>query len=946
MKALARTIVFMLVAWNSGIAMGYGDPHRSVEVGRLPDVIFPPGRAGCAVIIPAFIKFKQINVLVANQGTAGVFPRVRNGFPHVGVAANRRLPCIAANYLQYAFEISSAGSGVLEQTAYTLDGIGIFSDGTPGNGTIEFVAAADDTDSHLPGGLNYVIGTLNYFVPSSSQTSASDTAFTQTVSSANVGHLGTSTVLDFPLANGQPSVKLHLQAAWGYGAATSGVYNNHPIAAVYGYDVAGRWSIVNKDGGAMPTGAQFNVEVASATDDGAFTAPQAMGYQNAFLTPTAMDHDPQALMFASASSLGNPNAIGVYYNTGLTAWEIFGEGGANLGGGPTYVTRGVGASDIGSYIYNQQGGTISGNQLPLSYDHNVTAFSRIFLSNTSVGPVPSEIGVQWSSPTWVAYRQDQATMPSNASINVYLHKPAIIAAPTPGDSTGDRLGDISMVGVNSMPIAYSLGAGTFGGVNVQQNLSFLTYAGNSGAKAVAGDFDADGRIDVALTGPTGWTTIPAAFSNGDGTFRETNGGVEVNDQLLTLHPSVSGLPATGDAGFTGYASAPGAIPVSGDFNNDGMSDIALTGVSGWSTIPIAFSRGNGTFVGTNRGITQGDSNFPGWAAAPGVKVVGGDFNGDGTSDIALTGGAGWTTLPIAFSYNNIGFGSFRVENRSLATVPARAAETEAKVLAGDFDGDGKTDIAVVGDSSCEITIAFSNGDGTFHVGSSGYSLQVCMYGYQPSVRSFAGDFNGDGKADIGLVTTFYNLDGSQYRQSLIAFSNGDGTFTFSTHVVDVQQTADPISMVATNSGAVLSASQGSPALRDLARGRPTTESQPTLDGNQPFRAGDGNPDGTWDHQSVTHTDYMYQPYWQVDLGADRYVKYVDVFNRTDCCADRLSNYKIVTSLSDGTITTITVPSGTAGVPSSFMINAQARYVKIQLMGTNYLSLAEVYVWGQ
>jgi hypothetical protein len=52
------------------------------------------------------------------------------------------------------------------------------------------------------------------------------------------------------------------------------------------------------------------------------------------------------------------------------------------------------------------------------------------------------------------------------------------------------------------------------------------------------------------------------------------------------------------------------------------TDIALTGVSGWASIPVAFSNGNGTFNVTNKGV----ASFPGWAATANAKVLTGDFN--------------------------------------------------------------------------------------------------------------------------------------------------------------------------------------------------------------------------------------------------------------------------------------------------------------------------------
>jgi hypothetical protein len=46
---------------------------------------------------------------------------------------------------------------------------------------------------------------------------------------------------------------------------------------------------------------------------------------------------------------------------------------------------------------------------------------------------------------------------------------------------------------------------------------------------VTGDFDHDGKWDIALTGGDGWNTVPVAFSNNDGTFRVTNKSAVSND---------------------------------------------------------------------------------------------------------------------------------------------------------------------------------------------------------------------------------------------------------------------------------------------------------------------------------------------------------------------------------------------------------------------------------
>jgi hypothetical protein len=157
---------------------------------------------------------------------------------------------------------------------------------------------------------------------------------------------------------------------------------------------------------------------------------------------------------------------------------------------------------------------------------------------------------------------------------------------------------------------------------------------------MSGDFSGDGRSDLVLTGAPTFTGLPMAASNGDGTFTTTNG------------------PA---ADFAGWASVPGVRSVTGDFDKDGRTDLALLpgpDTPWWITIPVAFSNGDGTFRITNT-LSR---DFAGWAQAPGGRVTTGDFDKDGRTDIALTPGPNspwWYTLPVAFAN---GDGTFRITN--------------------------------------------------------------------------------------------------------------------------------------------------------------------------------------------------------------------------------------------------------------------------------------------
>jgi hypothetical protein len=260
------------------------------------------------------------------------------------------------------------------------------------------------------------------------------------------------------------------------------------------------------------------------------------------------------------------------------------------------------------------------------------------------------------------------------------------------------------------------------------------------------DFNGDGRSDVALLGGAGWTTMPVAFSSGIGSFNVTNASV---------------------GSFSAWASSAGVKQIAADFNNDGFTDVALVGGAGWNTIPIAFSNGDGTFRITNADVGA----FAIWAGTAGAKLVSGDFNGDGREDLALTGIAGWRTVPVALSK---GDGSFNVTNRDVGNFATRAVGADVKAISGDFDGDGRSDIALTGGTELtSLPIAFSNGDGTFGItdfGISGFGFWATEAG----VQIHAGDFNADGRTDLALT-------GVPWDSVPVALSSGAGWFTVTNH---------------------------------------------------------------------------------------------------------------------------------------------------------------------
>jgi RHS repeat-associated protein len=82
--------------------------------------------------------------------------------------------------------------------------------------------------------------------------------------------------------------------------------------------------------------------------------------------------------------------------------------------------------------------------------------------------------------------------------------------------------------------------------------------------------------------------------------------------------------------------------------------------------------------------------------------------------------------------------------------------------------------------------------------------------------------------------------------------------------------------------------------QNLALGKPSAQSSTAL-GAAASRANDGNTDGNFADGSVSHTNLEYLPWWYVDLGSSQQITSINVWNRTDCCSSRTSNFNVIVS---------------------------------------------------
>lgn len=141
-----------------------------------------------------------------------------------------------------------------------------------------------------------------------------------------------------------------------------------------------------------------------------------------------------------------------------------------------------------------------------------------------------------------------------------------------------------------------------------------------------------------------------------------------------------------------------------------------------------------------------------------TEPVMGDFNGDGKKDVAKIVGSGGTNMISVFLSN--GDGTFQAAVQT--NTPSNADDP---ILVGDVNGDGKDDLIMVHPSEpASVDVLIGNGDGTFATAVNYPVTDVSLVG------GLLTDMNGDGKLDL------LGIDNNNPANVIELLGNGDGTF--------------------------------------------------------------------------------------------------------------------------------------------------------------------------
>lgn len=286
---------------------------------------------------------------------------------------------------------------------------------------------------------------------------------------------------------------------------------------------------------------------------------------------------------------------------------------------------------------------------------------------------------------------------------------------TAGDFNGDGVPDL-ILAINDPKIGFALITGRGDG-SFNPPVHFANVAGADTPAIAAVDLDNDGNLDAVAGHSFACYVAPCATATSITVMRGRGDG--------TFHP----------ASVVAVGLETAAIGV-GDFNRDGFKDLALASSRG--RVQVLLGRGDGTFaqqrltLAAEEGLGMNNTD---------IDVA--DVNADLIDDLVVALAVNGSRTVILLGN---GDGSFR----ELPFIQEPAIRIPQYQAVADYNGDGRLDLALslAWGSQGLMEIRNGNGDGTFG--------PLVLYFAPPDKSSIggakiaSGDFNGDGKADIAL----------------------------------------------------------------------------------------------------------------------------------------------------------------------------------------------------